>query len=157
MSKPLVTWLQRHSSLSLPALCNPTHKVLIRYLQSRSLSPCPLFTMTTSKGRALGSWSSDGWWDRGVKRRGLSPWTFRGVEAGHRGQGLGRSIVEGWRRKWQPIPGFLPGASHGRRSLVGYSPWGRKELDKTERLHLLTYSLTYLLTYSRRKVKWEGR
>ena len=37
--------------------------------------------------------------------------------------------------KWQPTPVFLPGESHGRRSLVGYSPWGRKELDMTERLH----------------------
>ena len=40
-----------------------------------------------------------------------------------------------WRRKWQPTPVFLPGKSHGRRGLVGYSPWGRKELDKTEQLH----------------------
>ena len=40
-----------------------------------------------------------------------------------------------WRRKWQPTPVFLPGKSHGRRSLVGYSPWGCKELDMTERLH----------------------
>ena len=32
-----------------------------------------------------------------------------------------------WRRKWQPSPVLLPGKSHGRRSLVGYSPWGRKE------------------------------
>jgi len=30
-----------------------------------------------------------------------------------------------WRRKWQPTPVFLPGKSHGWRSLVGYSPWGR--------------------------------
>ena len=37
-----------------------------------------------------------------------------------------------WRRKWQPTPGFLPGESHGHRSLVGYSPWGHKELDMTE-------------------------
>ena len=37
-----------------------------------------------------------------------------------------------WRRKWQPTPLFLPGESHGERSLVGYSPWGRKELDTTE-------------------------
>ena len=29
-----------------------------------------------------------------------------------------------WRREWQPIPGFLPGYSHGQRSLAGYSPWG---------------------------------
>ena len=34
-----------------------------------------------------------------------------------------------WGRKWQPIPVFLPGKSHGPRSLVGYSPWGHKELD----------------------------
>ena len=35
---------------------------------------------------------------------------------------------------WQPSPVFLPGESHGQRSLVGYSPWGRKELDTTEHL-----------------------
>ena len=40
-----------------------------------------------------------------------------------------------WRRKWQPTPVVLPGKSHGQRSLVGYSPWGRKESDTTERLH----------------------
>ena len=38
-------------------------------------------------------------------------------------------------RKWHPTPALLPGKSHGRRSLIGYSPWGRKELDTTERLH----------------------
>ena len=37
-----------------------------------------------------------------------------------------------WRRKWQPILVFLPGESHGQRSLVGYSPWGHKESDTTE-------------------------
>ena len=42
-----------------------------------------------------------------------------------------------WRRKWQPTPVFLPGESPGRRSLVGYSPWGHKESDTTEPLHLL--------------------
>ena len=40
-----------------------------------------------------------------------------------------------WRRKWQPTPVFLPGESHGQRSLVGYSPQGRKESDTTEGLH----------------------
>ena len=40
-----------------------------------------------------------------------------------------------WRRKWQPTPVFLPGESHGRRSLVGYSPRGHKESDTTETLH----------------------
>ena len=37
-----------------------------------------------------------------------------------------------WRRKRQPTPVFLPGESHGQRSLVGYSPWGHKKLDTTE-------------------------
>ena len=37
-----------------------------------------------------------------------------------------------WRRKWQPTPVSLPGESHAQRSLVGYSPWGRKESDLTE-------------------------
>ena len=36
-----------------------------------------------------------------------------------------------WRRAWQPTPVFLPGEFHGQRSLVGYSPWGHKELDTT--------------------------
>ena len=37
-----------------------------------------------------------------------------------------------WRRKWQLTPLFLPGQSHGQRSLVGFSPWGQKESDMTE-------------------------
>ena len=36
---------------------------------------------------------------------------------------------------WQPTPVFLPGGSHGQRSLVGYSPWGLKESDTTEQLN----------------------
>ena len=40
-----------------------------------------------------------------------------------------------WRRHWHPTPVLLPGKSHGRRSLVGCSPWGREESDMTERLH----------------------
>ena len=43
--------------------------------------------------------------------------------------GLGRSPGEG---NGNPTPVFLPGKSHGQRSLVGYSPQGRKELDTTE-------------------------
>ena len=39
------------------------------------------------------------------------------------------------RRQWHPTPVLLPGKSHGRRSLVGCSPWGCYKLDTTERLH----------------------
>ena len=47
---------------------------------------------------------------------------------------MGSSILS-WRRQWHPTPVLLPGKSHGWRSLVGCSPWGREELDMTERLH----------------------
>ena len=39
-----------------------------------------------------------------------------------------------WRREWSPTPAFWPGEVHGQRSLVGYCPWGRKELDAAEQL-----------------------
>ena len=39
-----------------------------------------------------------------------------------------------WKRAWQSIPVFLPEESHGQRSLVGYHPWGHKELDMTEQI-----------------------
>ena len=41
-----------------------------------------------------------------------------------------------WKRKWQPTPVLLSGKSHGRRSLAGYSPWGRNESAMTEQLSL---------------------
>ena len=40
-----------------------------------------------------------------------------------------------WRRQWHPTPVLLLGEFHGRRSLVGCSPWGRWGSDTTERLH----------------------
>ena len=43
--------------------------------------------------------------------------------------GSGRSPGAG---AWQPTLVFLPGESHGQRGLAGYSPWGHKEVDKTE-------------------------
>ena len=46
-----------------------------------------------------------------------------------------------WRRKWQPTPVFLPGKSHGQRSLGGYNPQGHKELDVPERLSTFTREL----------------
>ena len=51
-----------------------------------------------------------------------------------------------WRRKWQPTPVFLPGKSHGWRSLAGYSPWGHKELDTTKQLHFFFHFNTCSVT-----------
>ena len=53
---------------------------------------------------------------RRCKRHGFDPW-------------VGKSPS---RRKWQPAPVFLPGESHGRRSLVVYHPCGHKELNTNE-------------------------
>ena len=47
--------------------------------------------------------------------------------------GVGKGLIQ--RRQWHPTPVLLPGKSHGWRSLVGCSPWGREESDMTERLH----------------------
>ena len=53
-----------------------------------------------------------------------------------------------WRRKWQPTPVFLPGESHGQRRLAGYSPWGHKKSDMTERLSTaMLHSRTLLVTH----------
>ena len=53
---------------------------------------------------------------RGCKRLGFDPW-------------VGKSP---WRRAWQPTPIFLPGESHGQKSLAGYDPQSCKESDTTE-------------------------
>ena len=50
-------------------------------------------------------------------------------------------------REWLPTPVFLTGISHGQRSLVGYSPWGLKELDTTEQ-HTHTHTHTHTRTHT---------
>ena len=52
-------------------------------------------------------------------------------------------MIHIWRRQWHPTPVLLPGKSHGRRGLVGCSPWGRWESDTTERLYFHS-SLSYI-------------
>ena len=56
-----------------------------------------------------------------------------------------------WRRAWQPTPVFLPGESHGQRSLVGCIPRGQKELDMTEateHAHTCLFPWQYLIMLS---------
>ena len=61
-----------------------------------------------------------------------------------------------WRRKWQTAPVFLPGKSHGQRSLVGYNPQYYKELDRTELLRVHAYFIKIkLVSISiKNKIKW---
>ena len=77
----------------------------------------------------------------------IPAWRIPGMEEPGRLQSMGSQRVghdwatslhlytSFWRRQWPPTPVLLPGKSHGQRSLVGCSPWGRKVLDTTERLH----------------------
>ena len=51
-----------------------------------------------------------------------------------------------WSRKWQPTLVFLPGESHGQRSLVGYSPWSHKDLRVTEWAHTYAHGKSCLDT-----------
>ena len=64
---------------------------------------------------------------RKSKRHGFNPWV--------------RKIP--WRRKWQPTPVFLPGESHGQRSLADYSPWDHKESDTAKHTQTSTNFITY--------------
>ena len=58
---------------------------------------------------------------------------------------LGRECCFSWRREWLPTPVFFPEEFHGLRSLAGYSPWGHKELDTTERLRLSLFRVVFKL------------
>jgi len=73
----------------------------MEYLLSASQVPLVVMSPPASVGRC--------------KRFRFNPWV--------------RKIL--WRGAWQTTPFFLPGKSHGQRSLVGYSPQGHKELDTT--------------------------
>ena len=53
-----------------------------------------------------------------------------------------------WRREWQLTPVLLPGEFHGQRSLVGFTPWGSKELDMTGQLTRSTKSLSFICYFS---------
>ena len=80
------------------------------------------------------------WWLRRwsvclqCRRPGFSPWVGK----------------ISWRRKWQPTPVFLPGKSHGWRSLAGYSPWGCKKLDR-----LGDFTFFYLFTFNGGGLRWQ--
>ena len=72
---------------------------------------------------------------------------------------MGHSQLLVWRRQWHPTPILLPGKSHGRRRLVGYSPQGCKESVVTERLHFTFTIDAFKLWCWRRflRVPWTAR
>ena len=59
--------------------------------------------------------------------------------------------IHTWRKKWQHTPVFLPGKFHRQMNLVGYSPWGCKELAPTEHISTYTYN-GILLSHKKNKI-----
>ena len=105
-------------------------------------------TNTSDQNHATG-WMAQGWVyltsSQGCGFLGSSDDNESSSIVGDSVQSLGWEIC--WRRNWQPTPVFLPGGFHGQRSLVGYYPWGCRQLDTTEQLTLIkdvgkTISLT---------------
>ena len=82
-------------------------------------------TLTTKKGASGDSWAA------------MVAQTVKNLPV-NAGDGFDPRVGKiPWRRKWLATPVFLSVESHGqRRSLVGYSPWGRKESDTTEQLSM---------------------
>ena len=96
-----------HLIMFLPPLENPVYSVECwPFLLEQCPSGVPQWQQLRGLDGVVGKESARQC--RRCKRCGYSPWV--------------REIL--WRRKWQPTPIFLPGESHGQRSLVGYSPWG---------------------------------
>ena len=124
---------QEQSLPSLLPLCRPSHPFPQFNKGRRAPFPIPSHALALAAGRGpldlpsclvsfclLSSKEATGQCRR-YKRRRFNPW-------------IGKIL---WRRASQPTPVFLPGESHGQRSLAGYCPWGRKEirLKQLIRLH----------------------
>ena len=116
------------SPLTIETKSGPCNSML-----SLGLSSTDLYVAFSYYSAGLHNWLSGKesicQWRR-LRRHGFYPWV--------------RKIP--WRRKWQPIPVFLPGKFHGQRSLADYSTWGHIELDTTECAHY--YSSVARLCFS---------
>ena len=102
--------------------CPPSHISIIWIQVTWPLSPAKEGCLCGASGK------EPTWESRRCKRGRFDPWDWKIP----------------WRRAWQPTPVSVPGEAHGRRSLAGYSLWGRKESGMTERLthtHIILFRL----------------
>ena len=111
----------RTSGLQSPISCWPLVDLCRILVGGSLLVPCslpgpPVVSVFSPLGPAKGGWAL-------ASQRWLEV------------NDLGRLVNRYGRRQWHPTPVLLPGKSHGRKSLVGCSPWGRSESGTTERLH----------------------
>ena len=89
--------------------------------------------LTRGLGKTLTLWGESFWHRAGQGREGIAIWKQTSLEPGPMPDLITCNVC--LRRQWHPTPVLLPGKSHGRRGLVGCSPWGRSESDMTERFH----------------------
>ena len=95
----------------------------------KNLLPC-LGNDTECRMKAYGSRAVNA--GKALERKLKGPGSRSGDgEERRKGEGRTQGLLNSG-YKWHPTPGLLPGKSHGQRSLVGYSPWGRKESDTTD-------------------------
>ena len=118
---------------SCPTLCDPmdcslpgssVHEIF----QARVLEWGAIAFLATKPPLSRSVWFSDRGFPGGAVVKNPPA---KARDAGDAGSVPGSERIP-WRRGWQHTPVFLPGKSHGQRSLVGYSPWGPKESDTTE-------------------------
>ena len=95
-------------------------------------NPLQYSCLESPHGRSLAGYGP--WGHKESDRTEINTFTFKLLHEGLLFNPWVRKIP--WRRKWQPTPVFLPGKSYRQRSLVGYSPWGYKELNMTEPLSM---------------------
>ena len=127
----LISWLQSPSAVILehPKIKSDTFSTVSPSISHEVMGPDAMILVfwlgilfSHKKG-----WSTETWMCLQCGRPGFDPW-------------VGKIP---WRRQWLPTPVFLPGEFQGLRSLVGYSPWGHKELDMTEQL-IVTHVKTWM-------------
>ena len=104
-----VYWFTYQWALSLPYLLTTENDATMTWVCKYLLESCLPYFGVTPRSRITESYGNP---------------TFNFLRDLHAG-----------RRWWHPTPLLLPGKPHGRRSLVGCSPWGHTELDTTEQLH----------------------
>ena len=144
---------------SCPTLCNPPGSSVHRIFQTRILEWVPMPSSRRSsqpRDRTLVSYASC------ISRQILyhcTTWEIPYYLYNKFQTLLPKTLMNLWycchlylwfrRRQWHPTPVLLPGKSHGQRSLVGSSPWGRTESDTTKWLHLVTKWLHFHFSLSR--------